>query len=239
MVEITKDPKFRAELLEKIRTREFSDRTGIHMSDLNYCLNKQALRRQFPIENTDREVLLFSGGWATQRWLTGKDEDEPEREVDGIIVTLDCTTDYKGEEIPWELKSTYQSTSRAIEDNPAWIRQIAAQCYVKGVTDAKLTRLSWMGAWKWVFNMSPKPEKLARLIEEHGENWDEHPTLEAYHLAFTNEELLRNWEWFLARRLLFVGLLEDEELLSKALAIPSGQTYECEYCGYAGKECTK
>lgn len=87
---IVEDLVFRAQLLQRIGDREFKERTGVHCSDLIYCLNKQALRRIHPTANTEREILLFSLGWATQRWLTSQAEDEPEKEVDGIIVTCDA-----------------------------------------------------------------------------------------------------------------------------------------------------
>jgi len=88
-MEINEDSKFRAELLKKIRDREFSERTGIHMSDLNYCLNKQLLRKIKSKEDTDQETLIFSIGWSTQSFLTSKFGDAPTIEKDGIQVTPD------------------------------------------------------------------------------------------------------------------------------------------------------
>ena len=38
---ITEDIEFRTYLVKRIEEREFGERTGVHMSDLNYCLNKQ------------------------------------------------------------------------------------------------------------------------------------------------------------------------------------------------------
>lgn len=89
-MQITVDEAFRAELLEKIRVREFSERTGIHCSDLIYCLDKQALRKLNTVVDDDSTILLYSLGYSTQRWLTGQDKDVPEKEVDGIKVTLDA-----------------------------------------------------------------------------------------------------------------------------------------------------
>jgi len=59
------------------------------MSDLNYCLNKQSLRKLYPVVDTDKEVLLFSLGYATQTWLAGKFGDASTKEIDGIVVTPD------------------------------------------------------------------------------------------------------------------------------------------------------
>lgn len=234
-MEIKADPKFREWILNKIREREFSVREGIHMSDLNYCLNKSAFRRLYPLEDTDHETLLYSIGWATQRWLTGQDTDEPEREVQGITVTLDCVADGENAMMPWELKATYQSNTKAIEENVPWLRQIMAQCYVTGTTEAKLSRFCLMGNWKWVYRPS-KPEKIAELVKEFGENWADHPTLEAYSLQFTQAELDKMWQWFLERKQLFQQILSSGKPLPRALALPSGQEWECEYCKYL-KEC--
>jgi len=87
---ITEAPEFRAELIKQIAEREFSERTGVHCSDLIYCINKQALRKLNPRDDTDQETLIFSIGWATQRWLTGEGEDVEELEVDDIKVTVDA-----------------------------------------------------------------------------------------------------------------------------------------------------
>jgi len=89
-MKILPDLEFRAQILKQIAEREFYERKGTHGSDLIYCLNKQALRKLKPIPNTDEEILTFSIGWATQRWLTGATRDVPEIEKDGIIVTLDA-----------------------------------------------------------------------------------------------------------------------------------------------------
>ncbi len=229
MVCIKVDPAHRAWILDKIRTREFGLREGIHQSDLNYCLNKAMFRRLKPTQDADHNLLVFSLGYATQRWLTGQDKDEPEREVDGIKVTLDSMVDG----LPWELKATFQSTSRPVEENVPWLRQIMAQCYVTGTTQAKLTRFCLLGNWKWVYRPS-KPEKIAELVKEFGENWAEHPILTAYDLTFTQEEIQRTWAWFLERKKLFQSILNTGKPLPKILALPSGQEYECSECEFKG-----
>ena len=89
-MQIIEDPQFRSLLLKRIAEREFSDRQGTHCSDLIYCLNKQALRRLLNPPSSEHEVLLFSLGWSTQRWITGQSEDVPEVIVDGIAVTPDA-----------------------------------------------------------------------------------------------------------------------------------------------------
>ena len=82
-MKIERDEAFRQELLKKIHDREFSERTGIHQSDLAFCLNKSLLRRKDTDELDESSLLLFSLGFSVQRWLTGQDKDVPEKEVDG------------------------------------------------------------------------------------------------------------------------------------------------------------
>jgi len=167
---------------------------------------------------------LFSLGWSTQRWLTGEQEDEPEKEVDGIIVTCDELT---ADGFPWECKATFASSERPISESQAWVRQVMAQCYVNGTTTAYLTRLEIMGNWKSIFG-----KKEEKSLPENRK-----PTLSAFKLTFTQPELDRNWEWLCERRDLFQTLLDGGDLLPKVTAIPSGQDWECGYCAYKGGEC--
>jgi len=221
-MEITESPEFRAELITMMREREFTNRTGVHMSDLNYCLNKQALRKLQPKEDSEQDILIFSLGWATQRWLTGQD-DEPGIEKDGIIVTCDALKD----SVPWELKATYQSSNRPIEDNHAWIRQIKAQCYVKSCLTAYLSRFELAGDYGSFYPRGSTKEEKNLYREEHPR-----PTLHAYKLTFTPKELEDNWSWFKSRRVEYLKILETEELLKPILA------YECGYCHYQ-EECKR
>lgn len=221
-MEIVEDLEFRRELLNRIEKREFSERTGVHSSDLIYCLNKTALRKLKPLPSSDEEILLFSIGWSTQRWLTEQDEEE-EFEVDGIKVTPDAQT---ARGCPWELKATYQSSTKDLTENTHWLRQIMSQCKVTGTTSAKLTRFELMGDWKWVFGKGQEKENSKR------------PTLHAYHIEFTKQEIENNWRWMLQRKALYEGILSSGKLLPKALALPSGQEYECKFCPYK-KECSE
>lgn len=244
-MEIIEDALFRAELIKKIREREFSERTGIHQSDLNYCLNKQALRKFYPKEDTDQETLIFSIGWATQRWLTGASEDEPEKIVDGIKVTCDALMTppapsksmakrwkTQGNVVPWELKATYQSSNKAIIENTAWIRQIMAQCYTQGATAAYLSRFEMLGDYGSVYPKGKTKEEKAAYRAEHPR-----PTLHTYRLSFTQEELEKNWEWFKGRKKVYEGILETKKLVPKVMALPPASSWECGYCSYI-KECS-
>jgi hypothetical protein len=218
MATVIEDPEFREKILSAIRTREFSDRSGIHGSDLIYCLNKSVYRKLYPSDPSDTRVLLFSIGWATQRWLTGKDEDIPSITKDGISITPDEL--YEG--CPWELKATYGSSSRPIENELAWMRQIMGQCVVTGKREARLSRFEIMGDWKWVFSKDP-------VIKANSK----HPSLSAVHVTFTQDELDRFWAWMKERRNILTQMLEEKAFVPKILAVASGQEWECDSCEYA------
>lgn len=89
-MKISPSNEFRDEIIRQIQEREFSKREGIHCSDLIYCLNKQALRRTNPLPPDEHEILLFSLGWSTQRWLTNLSKDVAPIVVDEITVTPDA-----------------------------------------------------------------------------------------------------------------------------------------------------
>jgi len=218
---IAPDPSFKAWLLEKIAAREYHERRGVHCSDLIYCLNKQALKRLQPQPIEEDTLLLFSLGYAIQRWLTQQDKDEEEVEQDGIIVTKDAL--YLG--APWEVKATFQSSSRDVSENTAWIHQLMAQCYTMGVAHAYLSRCEIMGDWKIYGN------------KKRGIPPSKHPTLSTYRYTFTPDELCKHWEWLKGRRDQFQKILDSQVLLPKIQAIPSGQTWECEKCSYNGAPC--
>jgi len=236
-MQITVDLEHKNKVLKKIAEREFYERSGTHNSDLIFCLNRQALRKLYPVEPTEHELLLYSLGWASQRWLTGQDKDIPEIIVDGIVVTLDALDDG----CPWELKATFQSSSKSIDDSLHWVRQLMSQCYVSKSLIAHFTRFEIMGNWKWVWHIGrpPKPESLEKYISEFGENWDAHPTLGAFKIEFTQEELDRHWAWMKQRKELFEKLVASgaKELLPKAIAVGSGMEWLCDWCAYKPKEC--
>ena len=232
------DPQFAQEVLDKIAVREFSDRSGTHATDLIFCLNKQALRKLRNPKPTDEEILLFSLGWSTQRWLSGSFEPDTVIIKDGIQLSLDSIiVPSEGGKMPqpWELKATYQSSTRDIHENIHWIRQVMGYCCAINSTTAKLTRLSIMGDWKWVF----KPKGFKDWSEEEQETFKlahSRPTLQAWKLEFTQEELDKFWEWMKARRDAYEDILKTGRLVPSVCALASGQEWECKFCNYQ-EEC--
>jgi hypothetical protein len=238
-MKVQENPEKRAQLITMMAEREFSERTGIHQSDLVYCLNKSALRRMKPRASSPRDVLVFAMGWATQRWLTGQPDEEPIIK-DGITVTMDCKWP-TNPDVPWELKGTYQSSLKPIIQNVHWVRQLMAQAHVTNQKMVTLSRYEVMGNWKWVYR--PKnPEKLAALVEEYGPDWDMHPDLHVYDITFTRAELMRNWNWLQDRKAFLETILETKELLPRVLALPTDldtedvEDFECAYCPYNNEE---
>lgn len=134
-----------------------------------------------------------------------------------------------GNRVPLELKATFQSSNKPIEDNQHWVRQIMAQCYVTGTTAAYLTRLEIMGNWRSIFG-----KKEEKALPENRK-----PTLSAYKLTFSQVEVDRNWEWLKDRRDKYLKILDTKKLLSMGIAIPPSQDWECGFCDYKGNECSQ
>lgn len=124
--------------------------------------------------------------------------------------------------IPFELKATFQGSTKPVEDNQAWVRQVMSQCYVTKTNQAFLSRFELMGDWKSVFG-----KKEDKKLPEH-----EKPTLSAWRFEFTQAELDDHWAWMKSRRDLFLELLADpSNLLPRAMSLPSADSlWECSYC---------
>jgi len=227
-MKISKDPEAKAEILRRMKEADFQDRTGVHQSDLVFCLNKAYLYKVEPVEPKESDILRWGRGIASQRYLTRSLYDEPTVEIDGIQVTPDALwTDGN----PWELKDTDASSNKQITDSPHYLRQIMNQCKVLGKTTARISLLFNMGNWRWVYR--PKdPVKIQALVDEYGEDWAAHPTLEVYKVEFTQAEIDENWKQMAARRDLYLKIHETGKLLPKPLALMSGSDFECSWCAY-------
>uniref|UniRef100_A0A6M3L6G4 PD-(D/E)XK endonuclease-like domain-containing protein n=1 Tax=viral metagenome TaxID=1070528 RepID=A0A6M3L6G4_9ZZZZ len=135
------------------------------------------------------------------------------------------------EGIPFELKDTDMSSTKPVTDSPHFLRQIMCQCKVTGTTSAILSRLHNQGNRKWLYR--PKdPVKIQALVDEYGEDWAAHPTLEVYKVEFTQAEIDENWKQMVARRDLYSKIHGTGKLLPKPLALMSGSEWECGWCPY-------
>ena len=137
------------------------------------------------------------------------------------------------EGVPFELKDTDASSAKDPLESVHYVRQLMNQCKVTGTTTARLSRLHNMGNWKWVYR--PKdPVKIQALIDEFGQDWAAHPTLDVYRFEFTQDEIDANWGQMQQRRDLLLELQRTGKLLPKVVALMSGMAWECnpEYCPY-------
>ena len=124
----------------------------------------------------------------------------------------------------FELKATYQSADKAIEENVHWLRQLMAECYVTKSTVAILSRFEIMSDWKFVFG-----KKKEKAIAKR-------PTLSVWRVEFTQEELDKFWLWLKERKILYEEILRTGVLVPKVVALASGQEWECGFCSYK-EEC--
>ena len=126
--------------------------------------------------------------------------------------------------IPFELKATYQSSNKSIEENIHWIRQCMSQAYVVSSPKIILSRFEIMSDWKFVFGK--KEEKAVA----------KRPTLSVWRVEFTQEELDKFWLWLKERKILYEEILRTGVLVPKVVALASGQEWECGFCSYK-EEC--
>lgn len=156
-------------------------RTGIHVSDLLYCLRKTYFRRVNEIPITDRMQLLFAIGKAMHNYLH-PGQGEQSVEVDGILCSPDNTEDKS------EIKTTRSNSDKFNpSDMPKWERQMMAYCKALGVKVYNLDAFFICGNYKPPF-----------------------PTLRTFEYTFTEGEIESNWQWLKARRDILVKALETD-----------------------------
>ena len=211
---IIADETKKKEILQLIRERSWSDRTGLHFSDLNYCLRKPYYREKYPDIAMEQEkedtTLIFSLGHAWEYWLTRTDEHH-EYKQDGITCTPDFS--YREGEI-WEIKATYLSARKDIREQTTWLRQCMAYCKVTGVTTFYIVPLHVMGTWDGIW-------------KKKGENLDRRrPLMNVWRCEFTQEEIDVNWELGLHKK----KLLEEAIATSNPMGNPMQEKWECGFC---------
>ncbi|KKN78297.1 hypothetical protein LCGC14_0351560 [marine sediment metagenome] len=202
-MKVISDELFKAKILDQIKTRDFGDRTGLHFSDLNYCLRKAYFRKKYPDIGgnlSEQTILKFSIGLALEKWITG-DYEQKEVEVDGILLTPDFVNP-KDEDDLLEIKSTMLSSNKDIKEQTAWIRQMQAYCKAYNVFTYRLAVIHLMGNWSPVWTCEKPIFKMWRFDftkEEIEDNWldalDKKVTLkDAFKEGVMPEAIRESWE---------------------------------------------
>lgn len=197
-----------------------SDRpSGIHLSELIYCLTKSWYKRKMPgFQPNERETLLFSTGIGLESVMLKPHRQQIALEVDGVNCTADFLADFGP---PGEFKTTRRGTKRFIQDivdgtvSEGWVRQILG--YMHALTDlikddpsALKVREMMLAALFLMGNYSPP-----------------FPELKVWRMESTDEEVEANWQWVLYRKAIYEQFLDSDE------APPSFQynmDWECDNC---------
>jgi CRISPR/Cas system-associated exonuclease Cas4 (RecB family) len=199
-LEIKENLDLRVQLLEYL-TKEYQVRWR-RPSSLAVCTGKSYYRAIDikPVIAPSENLRLVIGkvGHAVLQVLPSK---EITLEKDGIIGHADML----GERYA-EIKITWMSSNRPVEDMTQWIKQIKAYAYMAGVTEYDLVVLHIMGNWKFPVQ----------------------PGMKVYTLKFTEEELKENWNSMLIKLKII-----DEAVKTHVLPLLDPEDWECDRCSYA------
>jgi hypothetical protein len=214
-MEIKQDDVLYERVISLLKENGKTRSEGIHFSDLNYCLRKPFYARKHPSlqeDKADKNILMFSLGLAFEDYIT-KGEGQEEHCVDGIFITPDYIS-AEGEH--WEVKTTYLSSKKDIEEQTAYTRQMMAYCKINNVTEFGLIVLHINGDWSWVWK------------KKKGEIDDRKPIMNTYKFTFTQDEIDENWSSAKLKR-------DWLERAIKAGVPPLAvrETWECKYCKWA------
>lgn len=203
----TRDIKTEESTLQRAYLDIQEDRSKQYPSVTNllYCITKTYWEHQYgeskQIDDTTKLYFVLGLG-LEQALLRYRDETGRSGEKDGIYYHIDNIEDG----VVVELKTTRMRTRRGrpsveigIEDySEAWLKQIQAYCKVVGITQAKLV--------------------VIHIIE---------PTIQAWSLEFTLEELNANWDWLKQRKI----MLEAAQNSGKApTPFKYNMDWECGRC---------
>lgn len=131
--------------------------SGMHLTDLIYCLTKSFWDKTDPLPPSEREVLLFASGLGLERVLIPKEYKAEPILIDNIWVSPDFFTNIMG-----ELKTTRMSSKKALAgDLPeTWIEQIKGYAKASNQLSYDLAALCLMGNWH-----PPFPELIGLRLE--------------------------------------------------------------------------
>ncbi len=170
-----------AEYIAELRERS-RKRTGVHVSDVLYCLRKTFFRRTLGTESTRRQELLYVTGTAIHYYLQ-PEQGETSIELDGLSASPDVLD---GEEI----KSTRMSAGKFVpSDQPKWIAQMMAYCKALRRKKFELVVFFICGDYKPPF-----------------------PDLKSWSFEFTQSEIDENWKRLVKRKDALVVALEKGDV---------------------------
>jgi len=162
-------------------------RDKIHLSTLVSCLTRSFFDRMQDIEPTDRELMLFSLGFALQDVLTPQEATLPVFWKDGVVFSPDFFLPYGKEYC--EIKTTRASLKKnKIALPEAWVEYIMGGCYIRDILQYQLSSLHILGSYN-----PPFPELYSET------------------LVFTQEELQSNWDRLMERKVVFEKALADNQ----------------------------
>lgn len=203
-MKLIEDSALAAQMVEDVGKEIHIDKPLPHVTELIYCLTRSYLDRTAPLPPTPQEVMLFSTGIGLEAVMLKSHKQQIAGEVDGIHFSTDFL-DYK--EQPGELKTTRISEKTAAkwlcitgmvekdkkgqvyDMSEGWRKQILAYLHCNGATEGTLAVLHLMGNYAPPF-----------------------PTLRAYHIEATAEEVETNWKWLLHRKAAYMAFMESDTL---------------------------
>lgn len=209
-------PELEAQVWEWLRRRmkELSGprSSGIHMTELIYCLTKTYYDRLENQPVTNEGNLLMGLGIGLERLFIPEEMRATPKSRDGIEYSPDF---WFGNHGLCELKTTRQGINRARNrDFPdTWIQQIKGYCYAENQTDYGLV--------------------IVHLVGEYQKNGFQ-PLMSAWKFQFEPDELKQIWDYFLFRRqALFTAFSQQVAPTPYRWC----QEWECKYCQYRKEKC--
>lgn len=191
----------------KHRARELSGTrsTGIHLTELIYCLTHSWFERLAPLPITNEAALTLAMGINLERTIIPLEVRASPGCYDGIDYSPDFR--FHGNE-PSELKTTRMSLNKTINRQfpETWIEQIKGYCKAEGQTTYHLAVVHLLGNYKPPF-----------------------PALRAVTFRFSQQELDDQWNYIRYRReqyILAIGEQRAPEPLRWC------KDWECANCAY-------
>jgi len=205
-MERIEDPELSREILNHLADLYgiYTKREGIHLSTLTGCITRSFFDQTIQTKPTDEEVMLFALGYGLQDVLTPKQAIRIEYSLDGVTFSPDFQIVIGGDRTV-EIKTTRASSDKPDFPEP-WLVYIKGGCYILKIKEYSLSILHMMGNWKPPF-----------------------PKIASWKLKFTEEELLENWEYIIARKDVY-----EEALILRIPPTPYKYCYEweCPKCRY-------